>query len=255
MEGKCGSSQVLLPQYPLHAAMLEVIQEGLTRNEFTPSNLAGVNTEIIYQGRAADVLPNPKVETQFLGVDFPGLVYPRLSHAVLEPGPRDTLFCLAHGLFRNRARLFQQHRAQDPYCPVPDCQGAVQDREHIFCSCSRVVEVWLWMRSQLLLLLPNTIGAVGTSNLDFILLQFPKDSKETECVWLLGNYVEFVESNIVSKNKTVKVDHFKGVLRSRLQEMSSRSVVRPQFHIMLFPLFYIFHVCPPLVFLKCDYVS
>ena len=27
--------QVLLPQYPLHAAMLEVIQEGLTRNKFT----------------------------------------------------------------------------------------------------------------------------------------------------------------------------------------------------------------------------
>ena len=219
--------QTLPSQYPLHIAMLEVLQEGLTRLEFTPNNLQDVTTKKIYQGRAEDILPPPKVEMEFPGVDFRELVYPRLSHAVLEPGPRDTLFCLVHGIYRNRARLFRQHRAQDSFCPVPDCQGAVQDREHLFCSCSRVVEAWIWVRSRLLQLLPHCVGAVGITNLELILLQYPKDTMEKECVWLLGNYVEVVDRQAVSKNKKVKLDQLKGTLRSRLQAMSSRAVVRP----------------------------
>ena len=94
--------QALLPQYPLHSAMLEVLEEGLTRNEYTPSKLEEVTTQAMYKGRVEDVLPPPKVEREFPGVDFQVLVYPRLSHAVLEPGPKDTLYCIVHGLYRNR---------------------------------------------------------------------------------------------------------------------------------------------------------
>ena len=161
-------SQTLLTQFPLHSAILEGLEEGLTRNEFSPNKLSEVTTKAIYKGRSVDVLPPPKVELEFPSVNFHELVYPRLSQVVLEPGPRDTLFCLVHGLYRNRARLFRQGRAQDPACPVPECHRAVQDREHIFCSCSRVVEAWLWMRSRLLQLLPTSIGAAGISNEEFI---------------------------------------------------------------------------------------
>ena len=222
--------QTLLPKFPLHSAMLEVIEEGITRKEFTPSKLHEVTTKAIYRGRAEDVLPSPKVELEFPAVDFVGLVYPRLSHKVLEPAPRDTLFSLVHGIYRNRARLFRQGRAQDSSCPVPECQGAVQDREHLFCSCTRVVDVWLWMRSRLLQLLPHCVGVVGTSNEEFILLQFPKDTMDTECVWLLGNYVEIVDTRAVAKNQKLNIDQVKGVLRCRLQGMSDRAVVRPQIY-------------------------
>ena len=159
--------QVLLPQYPLHSAMLEVLEEGLTRNEYTPSKLAEVTTKAMYRGRVEDVLPPPKVEREFPDVEFQGLVYPRLSHAVLEPGPKDTLYCIIHGLYRNREQLFSQNRANNPYCPVPECQGAVQDREHIFCSCTRVVETWPWVRSRLLQLLPRTIALCEKRGLYF----------------------------------------------------------------------------------------
>ena len=146
------------------------------------------------------MLPPPKVEREFPGVEFQVLVYIRLSHAVLEPGPKDTLYCIVHGLYRNRERLFSQNRANNPLCPVPECQGAVQDREHIFCSCTRVVEAWLWLRSRLLQLLPRTIGAVGTSNKEFLLLQYPKDTQDKECVWLIGNYAEAVDNVTIGKN-------------------------------------------------------
>ena len=140
----------------------------------------------------------------------------------------NTLFSLVHGLYRNRARLYRQNRAANPYCPVPECQDAVQDREHIFCSCSRVVEAWLWMRNKLTQLIANTIGVRGTSSEDFLLLQYPKDTQDKECLWLIGNYVEIIDSIVVGKNKVLKVNQLQGILRERLQGMVTRAVVRPQ---------------------------
>ena len=208
--------------------MLEALEEGLTRLEFTPDKLLEVTTKKIYQGRAKDVLPAPKVELEFLAVNFKELVYPRLKSLVLEAGPRDALFSLVHGLYRNRARLFRQNRAQDPFCPVPECQGAVQDREHIFSSCTRVVTAWLWVRSRLLQLLANTVGVMGTTNEEFILLQYPKDTMDPECVWLIGNYIEVVDSFVVGKNRKLSLDQLKGILRGRLQRISGRAVIQPQ---------------------------
>ena len=89
------------------------------------------------------------------------------------------------------------------------------------------MEAWLWVRRQLLLLLPHTIGAVGVSNEEFILMHFPKDLFETEAVWLLGNYLEVVETVAVGKGKNLKPDYLKGVLRNRLQAMKNRAVLRP----------------------------
>jgi hypothetical protein len=208
--------------------MLETLEEGLMRLDFSPDKINEVTTKKIYQGRIADVLPAPKVEQEFPTVDFREVVYPRLKSKVLEAGPRDILYCLVHGLYRNRARLFRQNRAHDPQCPVPECQGAVQDREHIFCSCTRVVEAWLWIRRRLVQLLANTVGATAISNEEFILLQYPKDTTETETVWLIGNYLEVVDSFTVGKNRKLNLDQLRGTLRGRLQGMVSRAIVQPQ---------------------------
>ena len=83
------------------------------------------------------------------------------------------------------------------------------------------------MRRKLLQLLPHTIGAVAISNEDFILMHFPKDSFETECVWLLGNYMEVIETVVVGKAKNLKVEHLKGVLSDRLRGMKDRAVLKP----------------------------
>ena len=219
--------QKLPPRFPHHSVLLESLEEGLIRLDFKPDDLGSVTTKAIYQKRAEDVIPPPKVETEFPEVDFGATVFPRLCHPVLEPAAKDVVFCVSHGLFRNRARLFRQHRAQDPFCQVPECQGKIQDREHIFCSCSLVAEAWLWVRRKLLQLLPTTIGAAGISNEDFIMMHFPKDLLETECVWLLGNYMEVVETVVVGTRKNLRKDYLRGVLSDCLLVMRERAVLRP----------------------------
>ena len=217
----------LLPRFPLHQAMAEVLQEGLMRNKYDPKEPQKAATKIIYSGRIADVVPPPKVEEKFPGVDFKDLIYPRLADKILEPESKDVLFRLVHNLIITKERMFRQNRVQDPCCPLPECQGQVQDKEHLFTSCFLVAESWVWLRTRLLRLLPTTQGAVAITNEDFLLLQFPKDVLDSECVWLLGNYCEIVTSTVIGKKRKLGAVQLAGRLRTRLQSIRGRAVVQP----------------------------
>ena len=87
---------------------------------------------------------------------------------------------------------------------------------------------WSWVRSRLLQLLANAVGVMRTTNEEFILLQYPKDTMDPECVWLIGNYIEVVDSFAVGKNRKLILDQLKGILRGRLQRISGRAVIQPQ---------------------------
>ena len=102
-----------------------------------------------------DMNSPPKVESKYPHIDFIDLVYPRLIHPVLEVKQRDIIFTLVHGIYKNRARLHDQDRADDPLCPHPACrqEDLTQDIEHIFCSCHLVREVWQWVRKKVMELL------------------------------------------------------------------------------------------------------
>ena len=76
--------------------------------------------------------------------------------------------------------------------------------------------------------MPQTVGGMATTSEEFLLLQYPEDTLDSECLWLIGNYVEIVDSVAVTKNKKLKVDQLRGILRGRLQGMASRAVVRPR---------------------------
>ena len=218
----------LLPQYPLHTAMLETLLEGLARQDFQPEELELATTKAIYQSRSEDVFLPPKVEGKYPAVEFKTTVYPRLAYRILEPEPRDTLFSLVHGLVHNKQRMFLQQRAQDPYCPLPDCQGLPQDVEHLFCSCCLVAEAWAWLHFKLLNLLPGTL--VATTNTEFLLLQFPVDIMDQEVTWLLGNYCNIVVNTVTGRKKKLGAEVLAGRLRGRLQKLRGRAVVQPQLY-------------------------
>ena len=215
----------LPPRLPLHQAMLEVLREGLFRNEYDPNRLDVATTRMIYESRATDVIPPPKIEEKCPGVNFVTLVYPRLSYTILEAEPRDILFCLVHNIQPTKQRLFEQHRAPSGSCPVPQCQGMIQDREHLFCSCYLVNQAWLWLRTKLLQLLPTTVGAAGTSSLEFLLLQFPQDNMDREIVWLLGNYCDTVVKVVLGKKRRLTGERVAAVMSSRLLSQKSRAVI------------------------------
>ena len=86
-EGQVNRGQLV--QYPLHSAILEVLEEGFLREEYKPGKLQEATTKLIYKSRTADVILPPKVETKFPIVDYKNLVYPRLSYKILEPSSMD----------------------------------------------------------------------------------------------------------------------------------------------------------------------
>ena len=219
---------VLLPRFALHKAMLEVLEEGLIRREYDPQELEAATSKKIYESRVADIIPPPKVEEKYPSINFRSLVYPRLGYTILEAEPKDILFCLTHNIQPTKQRLFEQNRVPNAFCPVPECQNMIQDREHLFCSCYLVSQAWLWLRTRLLQLLPNTIGATGTSSEEFLLLQFSKDIYDKEVVWLLGNYCDIVVKLVLSKKRRLTAANVEAVMKGRLFSLKTRAVVQPQ---------------------------
>jgi hypothetical protein len=94
----------------------------LVNNVALQANMKGVTSKAIYTSRMKDLLIPRKVELKFPQVNFKELIYPRLQNKVLEVRQRDLLFSLTHRIYRNRARLFQQNRAEDDLCPNPACR-------------------------------------------------------------------------------------------------------------------------------------
>ena len=175
----------------------------------------------------------PKAESKFPQVNFKELVYPRLQNKALEVKQRDLLFSLTHGIYRNRARLFQQNRADDNLCPNPACrrENLVQDVEHLFCTCYKVRAAWQWTKKKMLELLRDQGRPPDTSNMDFILAMFPKCRQEAECILLLGTFVQLVDRETVLKQKELLVNTVIGVLKNKSEYAQRRAV--PQVHIPL----------------------
>ena len=66
--------------------------------------------------------------------------------------------------------------------------------------------------------------AVTATNLEIIMQMYPTCKKEIECSFLLGNFLEQVHREVMSKEKELLVSTRKGVLRARLTQNLSRAV-------------------------------
>ena len=87
----------------------------------------------------------------------------------------------------------------------------VCDVEHFFCSCSRVILVWSWVRGRLLDMLG---GSYNISNWELINLFLPNVSFEKEIVWLVGCYLAGVWSGIFFRSDgSLKAEQFFGFLK------------------------------------------
>ena len=224
------SGPICLASFPLHKHIFTALEEGLVRQDFKPNLLDSATCKAIYASRAADIIPPPKVELKFPEVNYLELVYPCLNNKILEAEPRDALYCMVHNLHPNRKRLHQQGRAKNPCCPLPKCQGMVQDREHLFSSCYLVSQAWLWLRPKLLQLLPTTIGAVAISSEDFLLLRFPKDTMDKELVWIIGNFCDIFLKVVIAKKPRLSANLMSSLMKSRFHPLKHRAVVQPHIY-------------------------
>ena len=158
------------------------------------------------------------------------LVYPRIKHPILEVKQKDLLFSLVHNIYRNRSRLFQQSRTSDPLCPNQACknEGLVQDIEHIFCSCYKVRTAWHWTRAKILEFVTELGPPITVTNIDILLAMYPTCRREEECLFLLGNYVELVDREVIYQQKELVLNTLRGFLQAKMKYMIGRAVPQIQ---------------------------
>ena len=224
------ASRVMSARFPLHQYMLDTFLEAVGREEIKETNIKTVTTKEIYAARMEDMLMPPKVEAKFPLVNYQELVYPRILNPVLEAKQKDLLFSLTHGIYRNRERLYQQNRTEDAFCPNQACrrEDLVQDIEHIFCCCYKVRSAWQWIKNKIFELVSDLGPPVAVSNTDIVLAKFPTCRQEAECMFLLGTFLELVDSEVISKQKELLLDTLLGVLKSKMMCMGSRAVPQVQ---------------------------
>ena len=127
-----------------------------------------------------------------------------LSTPVLEPGGHNLLFSLVHNVLPNRERLYDKfHMVASPKCGE-GC-GVIHDNVHLFCECSLVREVWFWIRTRILTLLPNE--ASQTSNFEMINLMFVESAVDDEILFLIGTHVELVWKEVVCKKNALHLTY------------------------------------------------
>ena len=130
-------------------------------------------------------------------------MYPRLQHKVLEVRQRDVNYGIIHGIHKNRHRLFQLHRADDPYCTNQACKrsGMEETVEHVFSLCFKVRTALLWLSKKLIELLSDQGPAPALSNTELLMLMYPRCRREAEIIFLISTYTELVEREAVGKQK------------------------------------------------------
>ena len=113
----------------------------------------------------------------------------KLNLPSIPSSTREVLYLNIHNKLPTPERLFRVKIIQDPYCE--NCfftVGAViNDREHYFCECVRVREVWNSIRVILNRIMPSHLTV---SNLE--LITFPKNANDHTIVWIVGRYLETV---------------------------------------------------------------
>ena len=193
-----------LPEY--YDTIANLIVEGIAAGWLSRGGGCLMSNKIIYAEYSKN-FPVAKVEREALEDNTN--IWRILSSPVLTALARDTLFLVIHNKLPVRERLFRIGLVVDPYCEV--CPGGVVcDLEHFFCSCSRTVLVWSWVRARLLGLLGSNSQI---SNWELINLFIPSTRFEKEVVWLVGTYVAEVWLSIFSRGSTcLKSDQFFGFL-------------------------------------------
>ena len=75
------------------------------------------------------------------------------------------------------------HVIPDPYCDVclDEFGALLADREHTFCFCSQVSQIWEEIR-----VIIDPLLSEESSDLDLLSLKFVSIQYETEITWLLG---------------------------------------------------------------------
>ena len=186
--GQCLSD--LLPDWQItnHASkpatyfvsLAELVADAQIQNVLPASGWRTLSNKVIYS-KYVESFEDVKVELN-------ASVWKILNSLCLDHQTHEVMYLLLHNKLATRERLFRVYMANDPYCIT--CMEAgipeVCEREHLFCSCLALANVWSEVRRML-----NNIqqSIISTSNLELITLTFPKGGFSKEIAWIVATYV------------------------------------------------------------------
>ena len=172
-----GEHADIVPAY--YADLAELLAFKTMDESITPSNWRSLTNKILYN-QYVNCIPqtNQNIHRSFKLLTSPSL----------DSKSRELMYLLLHNKLTVRERLFRIQSVNDPYCVncMDDAGAIICDREHYFCQCVIVEEVWQTLKEVL-----RTLGIDCSryTDLELLSLQLPKSSRDTEIVWIMSNYV------------------------------------------------------------------
>ena len=178
------------------------------------------------------LLSPANIELRFPDRDWPR-VWNRLNSGVLLPLTRECMFFIIHDRVFTRERGYRLNHLQvdSPYCVRCIPNTWEESIEHRYCSCIRVCDSWDALRS-LLESLDSTL--LLETDLSIINLCYQEPMSGNATLWMIGEYIVFIEKEVIMSNKHVSGNRLMAHLRTRWMECSKSAIPSLQFIPALF---------------------
>ena len=191
--GARGSERDLTPQLFKYA--LNVINQVFDENIITPADIFSITTKQLYMS-LSESLPPAGIEERYVDNGW-SRTWHLLSSRVLSSEASSALYLLVHERVgtRERGHRLMPNRYTTSTCPR--CNTYEESMIHHYIQCGFVSDVCSCIMSTILHLDPFL------SNLDdmsVLQLRFPASIHDNAIVWLLGNYIDLVEKEVVCKH-------------------------------------------------------
>ena len=143
--GHCPNPAVI-PNFFMNLA--EIVTDSQLSGVVTVNNWQQMTNKILYSSYISQ-FPQTKVEDSLLR-SIPE-TWRRICSPSISSSIRESLFLLIHNKLSIRDRLFRVGLRNDPYCSTCLDAGIAFncDREHYFCSCEKVKDIWKIVRDML----------------------------------------------------------------------------------------------------------
>ena len=99
--------------------------------------------------------------------------------------------------------------------------SAEETCSHRYLHCEQVSEAWEWVRTILVVLEPSTSLL---DDISVLRLSFARSLRENAILWVIGNYVELVEAEVVLKQNKLDHNTMLGYFRQRKQQSQHQAI-------------------------------
>ena len=196
---------------PYFQNLADLVADSIISEVLLPISWKMLSNREVYQSHAKNFSPT-KLELD--SGESLSHVWQRLASPALNCSTREVLFLFIHNKLPVRERLFRVHVISDPYCDTcfDDFGALLADREHTFCLCSQVSEIWEELR-----VIIDPLLSEKSSNLELLSLKFVSILYETEVTWLLGAYISEVWKLVQKRGSFRNREEFFGFLKYKFK--------------------------------------